>query len=486
MSIKTFLLPDLGEGLTEAELVRWMIAEGDSVIVDQPIAEVETAKSLVEIPCPFEGVVSTLHGDAGQMMLVDEPFISVDTAGDEPEAAAPAATEPAAEPSSEGALSYREEEMAGAQAPEEADADEASGNVLIGYGTGASKPSTSRRRRPRAGITTAAASSETSTQAVRVINPLVRKLARENSIDIHAVSGTGPEGLVLRADVQALIVQGQPAAAVAAAPAAPVAAPASTAAPAQATPAKAAAATAAGEDKRTGLPLASSQVLAGVRKTIAAAMSTSRREIPEATVWVDVDVTKLLKLRGKIKESEGQAPSIMALISRFAVAGLQRFTELNSRIDVESDGSLRHTIFDGVNLGFAAQTDRGLVVPNVRDAHKLNANELSAEFARLAGVAREGKAGVSDLSGSTFTINNYGVFNVDGSAAIINYPEAAILGLGRIVEKPWVVNGKIKVRSICELTLSFDHRVCDGGTAAGFLRYVADAMTDPKKALSTL
>ena len=223
-----------------------------------------------------------------------------------------------------------------------------------------------------------------------------------------------------------------------------------------------------------------------MRKTIAAAMSTSRREIPEATVWVDVDVTKLLKLRGKIKESEGQAPSIMALISRFAVAGLQRFPELNSRIDVEDDGSLRHTIFDGVNLGFAAQTDRGLVVPNVRDAHKLNANELSAEFARLAGVAREGKAGVSDLSGSTFTINNYGVFNVDGSAAIINYPEAAILGLGRIVEKPWVVNGKIKVRSICELTLSFDHRVCDGGTAAGFLRYVADAMTDPKKALSTL
>ncbi len=480
MSIKTFLLPDLGEGLTEAELVRWMIAEGDSVIVDQPIAEVETAKSLVEIPCPFEGVVSTLHGDAGQMMLVDEPFISVNTGGGEPEAAAPAAAEPA----SEGALSYREEEMAGTQVPEEAEEDEASGNVLIGYGTGASKPSTSRRRRPRAGITTAAASSETSTQAVRVINPLVRKLARENSIDIHAVRGSGPEGLVLRADVEALISQGQPAAAAAAAPAASVAAaPAPAAVPAPQKPSEGAA---AGADKRTGLPVASSQVLSGVRKTIAAAMSTSRREIPEATVWVDVDVTKLLKLRGKIKESEGQAPSTMALISRFAVAGLQRFPELNSRIDVEDDGSLRHTIFDGVNLGFAAQTDRGLVVPNVRDAHKLNANELSAEFARLAGVAREGKAGVSDLSGSTFTINNYGVFNVDGSAAIINYPEAAILGLGRIVEKPWVVNGKIKVRSICELTLSFDHRVCDGGTAAGFLRYVADAMTDPKKALASL
>ncbi|GAA1404364.1 dihydrolipoamide acetyltransferase component of pyruvate dehydrogenase complex [Glutamicibacter uratoxydans] len=470
MAIKTFLLPDLGEGLTEAELVRWMIAEGDAVAIDQPIAEVETAKSLVEIPSPFEGTVSTLHGEAGQMMLVDEPFFSVNTGGED-EPAAPAAE------ASEGALSYREEELAGTQVPAEEEEDEGSGNVLIGYGTSAAKK-TSRRRRPRAGITTAAASSETSTQAVRVINPLVRKLARENNIDIHQVKGTGPDGLVLRGDVEALI------GAAPAAAAAPVAAPA---APAAAAPAAAVEpAAVGGADKRTGLPVASSQVLSGVRKTIANAMSTSRREIPEATVWVDVDVTKLLKLRTKIKEAEGQAPSIMALISRFAVAGLQRFPELNSRIDVEADGSLRHTLFNGVNLGFAAQTDRGLVVPNVRDAHKLNAKELSAEFARLASVAREGKAGVTDLSGSTFTINNYGVFNVDGSAAIINYPEAAILGLGRIVEKPWVVNGKIKVRSICELTLSFDHRVCDGGTAAGFLRYVADAMTDPKSALASL
>ncbi|MEG2714163.1 MAG: dihydrolipoamide acetyltransferase family protein, partial [Glutamicibacter sp.] len=256
--------------------------------------------------------------------------------------------------------------------------------------------------------------------------------------------------------------------------------------PASAAAVPAAPAQAGGADSKTGLPVASSQVLSGVRKTIATAMSTSRREIPEATVWVDVDVTKLLKLRSKIKEAEGQAPSVMALISRFAVAGLRRFPELNSRIEAEADGGLRHTILEGVNLGFAAQTDRGLVVPNVRNAHKLNAKELSAEFARLATVAREGKAGVADLSGSTFTINNYGVFDVDGSAAIINYPEAAILGLGRIIEKPWVVNGKIKVRSICEMTLSFDHRVCDGGTAAGFMRYVADAMTDPKTALASL
>ncbi|MEF9873499.1 MAG: dihydrolipoamide acetyltransferase family protein [Glutamicibacter sp.] len=469
MSIKTFLLPDLGEGLTEAELVRWMVAAGDVVAVDQPIAEVETAKSLVEIPCPFEGVVSTLHGDAGQMMLVDEPFISVNTGGEEAEA-----------PEAERAQSYREEERAGTQAPaeESAEADEGSGNVLIGYGTSSAQRKTSRRRKPRGGV--AAPAAQAPAEAARVINPLVRKLARDNALDIRTVRGSGPEGLILRTDVEAALSAdaGLPAAAAAAAPAAPT--------PASAAAVPAAPAQAGGADSKTGLPVASSQVLSGVRKTIATAMSTSRREIPEATVWVEVDVTKLLKLRSKIKEAEGQAPSVMALISRFAVAGLRRFPELNSRIEAEADGGLRHTILEGVNLGFAAQTDRGLVVPNVRNAHKLNAKELSAEFARLATVAREGKAGVADLSGSTFTINNYGVFDVDGSAAIINYPEAAILGLGRIIEKPWVVNGKIKVRSICEMTLSFDHRVCDGGTAAGFMRYVADAMTDPKTALASL
>lgn len=476
MSIKTFLLPDLGEGLTEAELVRWMVAAGDSVAVDQPIAEVETAKSLVEIPSPFAGVVSTLHGEAGEMMLVDEPFISVNTAGDAPAKEEPEASAPS------GAQSYRDEELAGTQSPEAEEEDEGSGNVLIGYGTGSAKPSTSRRRRPRAGVT-AAQSSETTTTAVRVINPLVRKLAREHSVDIHQVRGSGPQGLILRGDVQAHLEQG--AAPVTKSVSAPVTSPSVPASQVAAAPAgRQQASTDA--DSRTGLPLTSSQVLTGVRRTIANAMSTSRREIPEATVWVDVDVTKLLKLRTKLKESQGTAPSMLALISRFAVAGLHRFPELNSRIDSEADGALRHTIFDGVNLGFAAQTERGLVVPNVRGAHKLNAVELSAEFARLASLAREGKAQVSDLSGSTFTINNYGVFNVDGSAAIINYPEAAILGIGRVVEKPWVVNSKIKVRSICELTLSFDHRVCDGGTAAGFLRYVADAMTDPARALASL
>lgn len=471
MSIKTFLLPDLGEGLTEAELVRWMVAAGDAVAIDQPIAEVETAKSLVEIPCPFEGVVHQLHGEAGQMMLVDEPFISVATEAGQAAEAGQGAEADGQGPAN-GAQTYREEERAGTQAPAE-EADEGSGNVLIGYGTGAAKSSGGRRRRPRSGsiITTPGPANE---QAPLVINPIVRKLAREHGIDIAKVNGSGEGGMVLRSDIQAVIGA-----------AAPAAQPPAAAASGQA-PAPAAARSAGELDARTGLPVAESAVLSGVRRTIANAMSTSRREIPEATVWVDVDVTKLLKLRAKVKESAGSAPSMLAIISRFAVLGLKQFPELNSRIEVGEDGQLTQTRFDGVNLGFAAQTDRGLVVPNVRAAHEMNAQQLSAEFARLAALAREGKAQVSDLSGSTFTINNYGVFNVDGSAAIINYPEAAILGIGRVVERPWVVKGKIKARSICELTLSFDHRVCDGGTAAGFLRFVADAMTDPQHAVISM
>lgn len=473
MGIKTFLLPDLGEGLTEAELVRWMVAAGDTVAVDQPIAEVETAKSLVEIPCPFEGVVHQLHGDAGQMMLVDEPFISVATANGEE----PGGTE---QPAVEGAQSYREEEQAGTKAPAaeaEADADEGSGNVLIGYGTPASGSGGSRRRRSRAPKPGNAAPAAQAA-APLVINPIVRKLARDHGIDIATVNGSGEGGMVLRSDIDALISGATAPAGAQAATAAPAASPA---------PASHAAPPAAGQvDARTGLPVAEATVLTGVRRTIANAMSTSRREIPEATVWVDVDVTKLLKLRAKLKESTGSAPSMLALIARFAVLGLRKFPELNSRIEVGADGQLTQTRFDGVNLGFAAQTERGLVVPNVRGAHALDATELSAEFARLASLAREGKAQVADLSGSTFTINNYGVFNVDGSAAIINYPEAAILGIGRVVERPWAVKGKVKVRSICELTLSFDHRVCDGGTAAGFLRFVADAMTDPKSIIVSL
>jgi 2-oxoisovalerate dehydrogenase E2 component (dihydrolipoyl transacylase) len=189
---------------------------------------------------------------------------------------------------------------------------------------------------------------------------------------------------------------------------------------------------------------------------------------------------------GMKRRTPDAVPGILAFVARFVVAGLARYPELNSRIATGGDGTQEVVRVDGVNLGIAAQTDRGLVVPSIRRADTLSARELDAEIRRLAASARDGKASPSDLSSGTFTLNNYGVFGVDGSAAIINYPEAAILGLGRILDRPWVVDGQLAVRKVTELTLAFDHRVCDGGTAGGFLRFVADAMEDPGAMLADL
>jgi pyruvate dehydrogenase E2 component (dihydrolipoamide acetyltransferase) len=195
-----------------------------------------------------------------------------------------------------------------------------------------------------------------------------------------------------------------------------------------------------------------------------------------------VDATALLEMRAALKKRDADnAPGLLAFIARFVTAGLAKFPELNTR--VENDEIVG---FDGVNLGFAAQTDRGLMVPSIRRADKLSARELDAEIRRLTAVAREGKATPAELTSGTFTLNNYGVFGVDGSAAIINYPEVAILGVGRIIDKPWVVGGQLAVRKVTELTLAFDHRVCDGGTAGGFLRYVADAIESPGSVLADL
>ncbi|ANZ41537.1 hypothetical protein BBK82_41900 [Lentzea guizhouensis] len=222
--------------------------------------------------------------------------------------------------------------------------------------------------------------------------------------------------------------------------------------------------------------------LTGLRKAVTTTLTRSRTEIPEATTWVDVDATALLDLRTELKET-GAAPGILAMVARFVVAGLARFPELNSRVDTER-GEITH--LDGVNLGLAAQTERGLVVPAVKDAHRLSMRGLDAEIRRLTTAAREGTATAAELSSGSFTLNNYGVLGVDGSAAIINHPEVAILGMGRILPRPWVVDGEIAVRHIVQLSLVFDHRVCDGGTAGGFIRFVADCVENPKSALADL
>ncbi|MDQ0708399.1 2-oxoisovalerate dehydrogenase E2 component (dihydrolipoyl transacylase) [Arthrobacter woluwensis] len=464
---REFLLPDLGEGLTEAELVRWLVAVGDSVTIDQPVAEVETAKAVVEVPSPFAGTVAVLHGAEGETLDVGKPLISIDEGG------------ASAAPVVETASDYRTEERAG------------SGNVLIGYGTSGSTDGGRSRRRKTAAPARLASARETprispppvereSVDAVRVVSPLVRKLARDLGVALHALDGSGPDGLILRRDVEQASA-GSSAAASAAA----------TATAASATTVNAVgegtASTAAPTDPSTGLPIAARTPLRGMRRTIAQAMVRSRTEIPEATVWVDVDATELVELRAGLKRRDPEnAPSLLAFIARFVLAGLAKYPELNTRIETAEDGGQEIVSFHGVNLGFAAQTDRGLVVPSIRAAHRLSARALDGELKRLTGVAREGKASPADLSGSTFTLNNYGVFGVDGSAAIINHPEAAILGVGRIIDRPWVVDGALAVRKVVELSLVFDHRVCDGGTAGGFLRYVADAIESPGTVLADL
>jgi 2-oxoisovalerate dehydrogenase E2 component (dihydrolipoyl transacylase) len=495
--MQVFKLPDLGEGLTEAELVNWLVAVGDEVKVDQPIAEVETAKSMVEVPSPYAGTVAELHGQAGETLDVGKPLISIARVGSA--AAAPAAAAPApvpagsvdpspvssgldASPAVEAAAeTYRTEEKAG------------SGNVLIGYGTpgGATGGRTRPRKASVSVVDSAVAIAEPAAVPVMepevagtripgklsaVISPLVRKMARDHGVSLDAIEGSGASGLIMRRDVEAaisapetLVVPETPAAS----PAPPVAVGAGVAE--------------GSVDGRTGLSVSARTPVRGVRKAVAANMTRSRSEIPEATVWVDVDATALLEMRAELKKrAPHDTPGLLAFIARFVTAGLKKYPALNTRFETASDGSQEIVGFDGINLGFAAQTDRGLVVPSVRNAHQLSARELDAEIRRLTAVARDGKATPTELGSGTFTLNNYGVFGVDGSAAIINYPEVAMLGVGRIIDKPWVVNGELAVRKVTELTLAFDHRVCDGEAAAGFLRYVADAIENPGGALADM
>ncbi|MFF0147854.1 pyruvate dehydrogenase E2 component (dihydrolipoamide acetyltransferase) [Amycolatopsis sulphurea] len=415
-----FKLPDLGEGLTEAEIVTWHVAVGDTVAVDQTVVEVETAKASVEVPVPFAGRVATLHGAAGEVLTVGRPLITVEEAANfvEPGVVSP----------------------------------EGSGNVLIGYGTPAAQARRGRRGRARQ-----APAAPSTSDRVRVISPLVRQLVRKSGVDLRTLSGTGTDGIVSRADVERAIARANEK---------PTENPVDKPTP-----------------KHTQNTEADQRIpLRGLRKTVADKLTRSRREIPEATVWVDVDATELLRLRAALN-ADPAAPkiSLLALLARFTVAGLQQFPELNSRLEGDEI-----VLSKAINLGFATQTDRGLVVPVVRDAHTHSVEELSAALAERTGQARAGGLAPVDLTGGTFTLNNYGVFGVDGSAAIINHPEVAILGVGRIIDRPWIVDGEVTARKITELTLAFDHRVCDGGVAGGFLRFVADCVENPLRLLRSL
>ncbi|MFF8942387.1 dihydrolipoamide acetyltransferase family protein [Streptomyces sp. NPDC014864] len=498
-----FKLPDLGEGLTEAEIVRWLVQVGDVVAVDQPVVEVETAKAMVEVPCPYGGVITARYGEEGTELPVGAPLLTV------------AVGEPAAGDDSRG-----------------------SGNVLVGYGTGApparrrrvrqapvaqasgAGPDTSAPGAPAAGAAgarpglaaanggpapSAAAQAVTAGSAtlngragtavpgpaadrsadgpVPVISPLVRRLARENGLDLRRLSGSGPDGLILRADVEGALRAGT-APGRTGAPGAEATATSGTAVSGtSASAAETAAETAAGARRASRGGAGTRIPLKGVRGAVADKLSRSRREIPDATCWVDADATELMRARAAMNAAGGPKISLLALLARICTAALARYPELNSTVDMEAREVVR---LDEVHLGFAAQTERGLVVPVVRDAHARDAEALTAEFARLTEAARAGTLTPAELTGGTFTLNNYGVFGVDGSTPIINHPEAAMLGVGRIVPKPWVHEGELAVRQVVQLSLTFDHRVCDGGTAGGFLRYVADCVEQPAVLLRTV
>ncbi|UQI49019.1 2-oxo acid dehydrogenase subunit E2 [Streptomyces sp. HU2014] len=469
--VREFTLPDLGEGLTEAEIVRWLVQVGDVVAVDQPVVEVETAKAMVEVPCPYGGVVTARFGEEGTELPVGAPLLTV--AVGEP------ATGSCGGPESSG-------EGSGTPASPEG---EGSGNVLVGYGTQA--PAARRRRvravpggsarsggadagAPAAGGERARQEAVDAGGAVRsgrssglletagagtraVISPLVRRLARERGLDLAQVRGSGPDGLITRADVER-----------------------ATAAPLP--------------GRETAVPEVPSAVggpesgaqrvpLRGVRGAVAEKLSRSRREIPDATCWVDADATELLAARRAMNAAGGPKVSLLAVLARITTAALARHPELNATVDTEAREIVR---LPGVHLGFAAQTERGLVVPVVRDAHTLDTVQLSEEIARLTEAARTGGLTPAELTGGTFTLNNYGVFGVDGSTPIINHPEAAMLGVGRIAPKPWVWEGELAVRQVVQLSFTFDHRVCDGGTAGGFLRYVADCVERPAVLLRSM
>ncbi len=484
---REFLLPDLGEGLTEGEIVSWLVAVGDTVEVDQPVAEVETAKAAVEVPSPFAGTVIALHGEAGGEVLVGNPLVTIDLdGGAAPDAGAPeaVAADGASDPGGIPGHVAKEAQVGDVipSASEEVD-DDGSGNVLVGYGTGG--PSGSKRRRVGGAAGAAPAAPAPPARPVREGRPLakppVRKFARDKGVDLAMVEGSGPDGVITRADVETFLTASSggngTAAQTATVPPSedyrqllqPQAAPAAPVAAAPQPPS---------DDLIERIPVK------GVRKAIARQMTTSRQEIPEATTWVDVDATELWELRSDLNASQTEVKvSPLAIIMRACVAGLREFPEVNARLDTETNEIvLQHF----VNLGFAAQTDNGLMVPVIKRADRLSTIGIAKEVNRLAGAARDRSVKPDEMTGGTFTLSNYGSFGVDGGSAVINWPEAAILGVGRITDRPWVHNGEIKVRKVQQLSIAFDHRICDGGEAAGFLRFVADCVENPTKLLASL
>ncbi|MGO4487121.1 dihydrolipoamide acetyltransferase family protein [Microbacterium sp. 2RAF4] len=451
--IAEFRLPDLGEGLTEAEVVTWLVAPGDSVTLNQTLAEVETAKAVVELPSPYEGTVSTLHAEAGQTVAVGAPLIAFDVLGEEP-----AAPSPSSEPG-----------------------EKAEPN-LVGYGAAPTASGRPARRARRIGASTpapidtavleAAPHDAAPSAAVDAVierprsTPPVRAHAKRLGIDLVLVAAEVGDRLITRNDVDAYAER--------------VGAHGRTVSAADSTSSAALPASRAalgGEERETRIPIR------GVRKHTAAAMVQSAFTAPHVTVFHTVDVTATMDLLSSLREDRSLSAhriGPLAVVAKAVCLALGRTPGLNSRWDEAAGEIVQHNYVD---LGIAAATERGLIVPMIRDAERLTLTELADAVKSLAEVARSGKTSPAELAGGTFSISNIGVFGVDAGTPILPPGQSGILAVGAVRRQPWEHRGEIALRQLMTLSLSFDHRMVDGAEGARFLKDVADILEEPGRAM---
>ncbi|MFD4016180.1 dihydrolipoamide acetyltransferase family protein [Streptomyces sindenensis] len=470
---REFKMPDVGEGLTEAEILKWFVQPGDTVTDGQVVCEVETAKAAVELPIPFDGVVHELRFPEGTTVDVGQVIIAIDVAPGSGDAPAPAAAAPAQEPVTE---------------PEAEAEPKGRTPVLVGYGVAES----STKRRPRKGASAAPEAAAVAAAVQAELNghgapapaaapapavpagggrplakPPVRKLAKDLGIDLATVVPTGKDGIITREDVHA-----------AAAPPA-VEAPAAVASPAvPEAPAAAAPAVASDSARETRIPVK------GVRKAIAQAMVGSAFTAPHVTEFVTVDVTRTMKLVAELKEDKDMAGvrvNPLLIIAKALLVAIKRNPEVNAAWD-EANQEIVQKHY--VNLGIAAATPRGLIVPNIKDAHDKTLPQLAEALGELVTTARDGKTSPAAMAGGTVTITNVGVFGVDTGTPILNPGESAILAVGAIKLQPWVHKGKVKPRQVTTLALSFDHRLVDGELGSKVLADVAAILEQPKRLIT--
>jgi pyruvate dehydrogenase E2 component (dihydrolipoamide acetyltransferase) len=459
--LKEFRLPDLGEGLTESEIVSWRIAAGDHVTLNQIIADVETAKAVVELPSPVDGVVQTLHAEPGDTVEVGETIVTFELEGESPRVEERAEGTRLETPSPER------------PSPEPPSDDEQPQPNLVGYGAGPERKGRPTRR-PRTDL---APRVEEHAEGTRLETPApgdrprstppVRHLAEQLGVDLARLTGTGTNGTITRDDVLAAVDGTR-------AEAAPVV---GRPAPGTFTTWNADGA-GAGADAHPVRRVP----IKGVRKHTAAAMVQSAFTAPHATCFLTIDVTPTLELIDRLaaRAGGGARVGLLALLSRAFLVALRAHPELNSRWD-EAAGEI--LTFGYVNLGIAAATERGLVVPHIRDAHAMTVMQLAEALRELTVEAREGRTPPERLTGSTITISNLGVFGVDAGTPILNPGEAAILAVGAVQRRPWEHRGELALRSVMTLSLSFDHRVVDGAEASRFLAALGSLLADPGLAL---